>query len=755
MKTRSYVSCTPPCARSAASASARRTCARGAREPERGEVGPQRAQRERVALDEHGAARRRARAPRCPSAPLPANRSSTRAPATLAEHREQRLAHAIGGRPRDAPAGARMRLPPSSPAITRMRAVTPAHPPGPEAIALERARSRSGGDRLERLGAEARRAARRRAARARARAARGPRAMIASARARARSSSAASSGSCATLNWRRPDWRVPTSSPSLRSSQVDLGQRESRRSARPARAAAASPAAPSAGSWRGARRARCARAAGAAGRCRSARRSRRASRSRWARRCPPRSPSWRRARRPRRRRRPPSPAASRAGACRRAAARAGGRAARPCAGARARRSPRAGRRSRRAPPARAPPAGCSSISGHTTNAWRPARSCSRSSLVGAGARALAGDDARVDRLAPARQLAQRARVEVAVAGQRERARDRRRGHVQRVRRRPWRAARARWRTPKRCCSSTTATASDAKAHVGLDQRVRADDQRAARRSRACRACRARRRAGVEPVSSAQRDRLAAEQLLDRREVLFGERLGRRHQRRLAAVLDRAQHRVQRDDRLAAADLAHQQALHRARRRASSASISAIARAGRRSARTAGRARASARSAAAARASACAGSCSRGARAGAGTRSCVEQQLLEGQALAPVLAVARAAREVHRRERARAVGQALGRAQSRRQRLDARRRALATLLHEREDLRRADALAGGVVGDRRRPPGAGARRRPGYRRASSVARVGSARQRAPIAWWETRKPPRSSALPCSTSRVPGR
>ena len=35
---------------------------------------------------------------------------------------------------------------------------------------------------------------------------------------------------------------------------------------------------------------------------------------------------------------------------------------------------------------------------------------------------------------------------------------------------------ARWRTPKRCCSSTTATASDAKRHVGLDQRVGADDQ---------------------------------------------------------------------------------------------------------------------------------------------------------------------------------------------------------------------------------------------------------------------------------------
>ena len=83
-------------------------------------------------------------------------------------------------------------------------------------------------------------------------------------------------------------------------------------------------------------------------------------------------------------------------------------------------------------------------------------------------------------------------------------------------------------------------------------------------------------AGVEPVSSAAGDRLAAEQALNGREVLFGERLGGRHQRRLVTVLDRAQHRVQRHDRLAAADLAHQQPLHR-RRCARSSAIVAIAR----------------------------------------------------------------------------------------------------------------------------------------------------------------------------------
>ena len=53
---------------------------------------------------------------------------------------------------------------------------------------------------------------------------------------------------------------------------------------------------------------------------------------------------------------------------------------------------------------------------------------------------------------------------------------------------------------------------------------------------------------------------------DREEVLLGERLGRRHQRALAAVLDRAEERVERDDRLARPDVALKQALHRSRAR---------------------------------------------------------------------------------------------------------------------------------------------------------------------------------------------
>ena len=47
-----------------------------------------------------------------------------------------------------------------------------------------------------------------------------------------------------------------------------------------------------------------------------------------------------------------------------------------------------------------------------------------------------------------------------------------------------------------------------------------------------------------------------------RQVLRGQRLGRRHQRALAAVLDGAQQGVHGHGRLARADVALQQALHR-------------------------------------------------------------------------------------------------------------------------------------------------------------------------------------------------
>ena len=52
-----------------------------------------------------------------------------------------------------------------------------------------------------------------------------------------------------------------------------------------------------------------------------------------------------------------------------------------------------------------------------------------------------------------------------------------------------------------------------------------------------------------------------EQARHRAHMLFGEQLGRHHDRRLISVLDREQRGEQRDDRLAAADVALQQPLH--------------------------------------------------------------------------------------------------------------------------------------------------------------------------------------------------
>ena len=119
---------------------------------------------------------------------------------------------------------------------------------------------------------------------------------------------------------------------------------------------------------------------------------------------------------------------------------------------------------------------------------------------------------------------------------------------------------ARWRTPKRCCSSTThsarsrnSTGSSISAWVPTTSASSPDASRASRSRR--------RAAGVEPVSSSTGTG-AAEQPVEREQVLLGQRLGGRHQRGLAAVLDRAQHRVQRHHGLAAADLPHQQPLHR-------------------------------------------------------------------------------------------------------------------------------------------------------------------------------------------------
>ncbi len=180
--------------------------------------------------------------------------------------------------------------------------------------------------------------------------------------------------------------------------------------------------------------------------------------------------------------------------------------------------------------------------------------------VGAQARvrlgaALVGDPGGDDRLAARRRLRDLAHREVAVDRERERARDRRRGHVQDMRRAALDERRA------LLDAEAVLLVDDRDGEVAelealLDQRVRADDDvRLPAHLRLD-------RAGDERAADAE---LHADPL-DREEVLLGERLGRRHQRALAARLDRAQERVERDDRLARADVALEQALHRRRAR---------------------------------------------------------------------------------------------------------------------------------------------------------------------------------------------
>ena len=169
MKTRSYVSLRSRALRSAASAS--RAAHLGAalgrcRAPPDSPRSD--ARRARVALDEHGPLRRPARAPRCRARRCRRTGRARCAPVDVAEHREQRLAHAVGGRPRR-PAPRRLQAPAAEASRDHP------HRPHRSPSAAPRRRGRAGlrRDRLERLGAEPPLERVGRAARARAPAARG------------------------------------------------------------------------------------------------------------------------------------------------------------------------------------------------------------------------------------------------------------------------------------------------------------------------------------------------------------------------------------------------------------------------------------------------------------------------------------------------------------------------------------------------------------------------------------------------------
>ena len=261
--------------------------------------------------------------------------------------------------------------------------------------------------------------------------------------------------------------------------------------------------------------------------------------------------------------------------------------------------------------------------------------------------------------------------------------------------------------------------------VGLEQRMRADDERQLPRGEL------RERVGA-PLGGGgtgqQRGAhgLAGHQRLQRREVLLGEHLGRRHEDRLHVVLDGAQDRVQRDDGLARADLPHEQPLHRARLR------ELVVEDRDRPALVARQLERQQLLAPAHREVALPVERGRGARgaalrAAAQQRQLGEQQLVEGEAAAAALEVA----GVRGDERGGAVGHPAGAAHPRRKRVDGVVRDVQVRAHEREDLRR------GQPGGRRVVRDLGVR--------AGVLRVGACPS--------TLKSPRGPSLPCSTRRVP--
>ena len=118
----------------------------------------------------------------------------------------------------------------------------------------------------------------------------------------------------------------------------------------------------------------------------------------------------------------------------------------------------------------------------------------------------------------------------------------------------------RWRTPKRCCSSTIARRRSRKAtsrwkRAWVPTRMPISPAASARELRGTLA------ALVAAGQEREADAGGLGEGTQRLEVLAGEDLGRGHQRRLAAGLDGGEHGEERHQGLAGADVALQQAVH--------------------------------------------------------------------------------------------------------------------------------------------------------------------------------------------------
>ncbi len=172
-----------------------------------------------------------------------------------------------------------------------------------------------------------------------------------------------------------------------------------------------------------------------------------------------------------------------------------------------------------------------------------------------------GLDGGANRLAARRAIAHHRDVHVATGGQRERPRNRRRGHQQDVGVQALVGQRAALQHAEAVLLVDHDQRQRLEGDVVLDQGVRSDDelhlpggdlgQQPAP-------------PGLAEPAGEQRDAEAGpeEPALERAHVLLGEDLGRRHQRHLEAVLHRHERGQRGDDGLAGSDIALQQPLHR-------------------------------------------------------------------------------------------------------------------------------------------------------------------------------------------------
>ena len=154
----------------------------------------------------------------------------------------------------------------------------------------------------------------------------------------------------------------------------------------------------------------------------------------------------------------------------------------------------------------------------------------------------------VDRLPAGRLLGELGDVEVAIGRQHQGARDRRGGHHQQVDGAgSWTASAMRWCTPKRCCSSTTASARSANSTSSCTNACVPTTSWIVPSARP-RSVAFFWREPSRPVSRARVDAGRLGERRDGRVVLAGQQLGRRHQRRLRARFDGGQHGEEGDQR---------------------------------------------------------------------------------------------------------------------------------------------------------------------------------------------------------------